>query len=515
MKTNFNQYLMLKKTRTRLLFFLMVTGLAFLSCDDDEITEILVEQITLTETDIRLGIGEVRGLVLSPTPENANTSDVTWTSSDSSVAQIQFSENGLVAGVKGVALGSTTLTASSSTSGVQSQTIVVDVITKIQEIALEEEEIADPAQTKYNVIFTPEDASIKDIVWASSDPGVAIVDSNGNITAVSAGVTVVSATAEEGGHTATVEVIVSGNPPVLGLIYCSASGTGSYNPQEVVTSGGGTNINNAQDQPGNNYNYYEGEKLTVAPGGSFDISIVQSNNWSMTVVWIDWNGDKDFLDDGERVQVFGQQAQLNDGPFNASIGVPVDAAPGLVRMRVLTGDAWTTDPDADPCGEIANSTTKDFDVEIVGKIYCPASGTGGYNPDSVKTTGATADIDHNSGQPGGNYEFVIDQTLMVSPGGSFTLDVVQSNNWSLTVVWIDWNSNGDFSDAGERVQVFGQQSQLNDGPFSATIDVPTDASIETVRMRVLTGDAWTTDPDADPCGEIANSTTKDFNVEIQ
>ncbi|MCL6266922.1 GEVED domain-containing protein [Flagellimonas myxillae] len=506
---------MLKKKRTKWLFFSMVIGWAFLSCDDEEIAKILVEQITLTETDIRLGIGEVKGLVLNPIPENANSSDVTWISSDPSVAEIQFSENGLVAGVKGMTLGSTTLTASSNTSGIQAQTIVVDVITKIQEIELEEEEIADPAQTKYNVIFTPEDASIKNIDWTSSDPSVATVDSEGIITAVSAGVTVVSATADEGGHTATVEIIVSGDPPVLGLIYCSASGTGSYNPQEVVTTGGGTNINNTEDQPGNNYNYYEGEKLTVAPDGSFDITIVQSNNWSMTVVWIDWNGDKDFLDDGERVQVFGQQAQLNDGPFNGTINVPVDAAPGLVRMRVLTGDAWTTDPDADPCGEIANSTTKDFDVEIVGKIYCPVSGTGGYNPDSVKATGASMDIDHTGGQPGGNYEFVTDQNLVVSQGGSFTLEVVQSNNWSLTVVWVDWNSNGDFSDAGERIQVFGEQSQLNDGPFNATINVPADATIETVRMRVLTGDAWTTDPDADPCGEIANSTTKDFNVEIQ
>jgi len=85
----------------------------------------------------------------------------------------------------------------------------------------------------------------------------------------------------------------------------------------------------------------------------------------MTVIWIDWNADADFEDEGEQVVIFGKQAQLNDGPFNTTVDVPTDAVKGATRMRVLKGDAWTTDPVAKPCEQIPKSTAKDFIVEIL------------------------------------------------------------------------------------------------------------------------------------------------------
>ncbi|SNY99517.1 GEVED domain-containing protein [Flagellimonas pacifica] len=482
-----------------------------LSCEEDELS-VPIEGIQINGSDIQLGIGEVHTLTVSKSPENATDDGVTWSSSDENVAQIQFNESGLVAGVMGMGLGEAILTAKPDNGA--EQTVAINVITKVESIEFVEEMMADPAQTQYNVVFTPADASIQDLEWSSSDSGVAsVVD--GLITAIAPGVTTITATTVEGGKTASVEINVSGNPAILGFQYCSVSGTGSYNPDTVQTSGGGQNLNNTDTQPSGNYNYYEGEKVQVAPGGSFDLSVVQSNNWSMTVVWVDWNGDKDFVDDGEQVAVFGLQAQLNDGPFNATINVPADASPGLVRMRVLTGDAWTTEPSAAPCGEVANSTTKDFDVEIVGVLYCQASGTGAYNADSLTTTGGDTNINYSGGQPSGNYEFFTDEHLSLNAGASFTLEVVQSNNWSRTMVWVDWNGDGDFEDDGEQVLVFGLGSQLNDGPFNSTIDVPADAVQGTIRMRVVTGDAWSYDPIPDNvCGELANSTTKDFNVEI-
>ena len=492
--------------------FLFLGMILFSSCKEDDIDDILLSNLELNQSELQLSIGEVQAIIASATPENA-TENVLWTSSDESVAQIQFNEAGLVAGVKGISLGNATLTATSQ-NGTITKTILVNVIIKVESIELEEIVSANPSETSYNVIFTPEDASIKDVIWSSSDPSIIAVDQNGNVTAVSPGVAVITATTVQGEKTASVELAASGNPTILGLQYCSISGTGSYNADSITTSGADANLNHNAGQPANNYGFYENEIIIAQPGSTFELSLVQSNTWSMTLIYIDWNGDKDFMDDDEIVQQFGLPSQLNDGPFNATINVPLNAVIGKVRMRVLTGDAWTTDTQGVPCGEYANSTTKDFDIEIGGVAYCSVSGTGSYNADSVITTGGDTNINHAAGQPSFNYAFYSDEVLSIATGNSFDLSIVQSNNWSMTVVWVDWNNDGDFEEADEQIQIFGLQSQLNDGPFNATIDVPSSAMQGITRMRILTGDAWTTDPGLAPCGEYANSTTKDFIVNV-
>ena len=180
-------------------------------------------------------------------------------------------------------------------------------------------------------------------------------------------------------------------------------------------------------------------------------------------------------------------------------------------MRVQTLDAWT---DFGLCGDVANQTTKDFEVEILGVSYCAITGTGGYNTDTVTTNGADTDLNYSGPQPpavDNNYEFYTAETLEVTTGNSFTLDITQSNNWSKSKVWIDWNGDGDFEDADELVIEFGLDNQLNDGPFSKSVTVPSSAVKGNTRMRIQTLDAWS---DFGLCGNVINQTTKDFKVSI-
>ena len=54
--------------------------------------------------------------------------------------------------------------------------------------------------------------------------------------------------------------------------------------------------------------------------------------------------------------------------YNIDVTVPADLASGIVRMRVLTGDAWSYDDasiPASPCAELANSTIKDFNIKVL------------------------------------------------------------------------------------------------------------------------------------------------------
>ena len=504
----------MKSNRLKFILSLLVLMTFFLyACKEEDIDEIALSNILLSDTDIQLSIGEVQAIIVSGEPENASEM-VTWSSADESIAEIQFNDLGLVAGVQGRSLGTTTLTATTSNGSI-SKTVQVEVIVKVESIVLEEEPISDnSSQTRYNVVFTPADATYQTVTWSSSDPDVATV-SDGLVIAAGVGATIITATTDQGEKTAFVNIIASGNPPILGLQYCSVSGTGAYNADTISTTSADINLAHAASQPANNYGYYENEVLVVQPGASFDLSLVHSNDWSMSLIYIDWNGDKDFIDEGELVGQFGLPSQSNEGPFNTNIAVPLDAAVGKIRMRVLTGDAWTTDIAGVPCGEYANSTTKDFDIEIGGVVYCDVSGTGGYNAESVITTNGDTNINHAEGQPSSNYAFYADQRLTVVPGNSFDLQIEQSNNWSMTIVWIDWNADGDFEDTDEQIQIFGLQEQSNDGPFSASISAPSSANKGTTRMRVLTGDAWTTNPALEPCGEYANSTTKDFIVEVK
>lgn len=495
----------MKKNKLKCIMPLLIFSMAlFLSCEDDDIKTIALNDIILNQSELQLNIGEVQTIIVETSLQNT-TEYITWVSSDKSVVEIQFNGSGLVAGVKGISLGNATLTATSS-DGTLMKTIEVGVIVKVERIELEEVVSANPSQTEYNVVFTPSDATFQTVTWESSDPSVISV-SDGVVTAISPGVAIITATTDQGGKTASVELVASGTPAILGLQYCSISGTGGYNAETIITSGAEGDINYAGSQPANNYELAS-ETLIVTTESQFSIALTQSNNWSKSKIWIDWNGDKDFEDTGELVVEFGLDAQSNDGPFNANINVPVDAMIGTSRMRVQTLDAWV---DHGLCGDVANQTTKDFNVEILGVSYCSITGTGGYNADTVTTTGADSDLNYSGSQPNGNYEFFTEQTLEVTAGNSFTLDLTQSNNWSKSKVWIDWNADGDFEDAGELVIEFGQDAQSNNGPFSQSVTVPNDAVSGNTRMRIQTLDAWV---DHGLCGDVANQTTKDFKVSI-
>ncbi|MEC3905520.1 GEVED domain-containing protein [Tamlana sp. 2201CG12-4] len=498
----------MKKNKLKTFISLLFLGMMiFSSCEDDDRILVDLDEIELTDSVIQLNVDEVQKIVVSPSPDNASE-NLMWTSSDEQVAKIQFTENGLVAGVKGISLGSAILTVKNQNGSI-TETIEVNVIIKIETIELEEEPNVDPSTTKYNVLFTPEDATITEVTWASSDPGIISVDQNGNVTAVSPGVAIITVTSMQGGKIASVELVASGNPPILGLQYCSVEGTGSYNTDTVTTSGANLNIDHAASQPANNYGFYENEILEIAAEGSFTLALTQSNNWSKSKVYIDWNGDKDFEDAGELVIEFGLDDQLNNGPFSQDVNIPAEAKVGNTIMRIITSDAWVT---PGLCGVVPNQTVKDFPVTIGGIAYCTISGTGSYNAETITTTGADMNLDHADGQPSGNYKYYASETLTVTRGASFDLSLIQSNNWSKSKVFIDWNANGDFEDTGELVIEFGADNQLNDGPFSQTVNVPADAAVETVRMRILTLDAW---GGHGLCGEVANQTTKDFKVNIQ
>lgn len=76
-------------------------------------------------------------------------------------------------------------------------------------------------------VVLPEDAMVQDIVWETSDEGVASVDANGRIKAISSGTARIKAAV--GGISTECMVVVRGNQPILNFRVETSGGTASSN----------------------------------------------------------------------------------------------------------------------------------------------------------------------------------------------------------------------------------------------------------------------------------------------
>jgi len=92
--------------------------------------------------------------------------------------------------------------------------------------------------------------------------------------------------------------------------------------------------------------------------------------------------------------------------------------------------------------------------------------------------------------------------VTVSIGNAYTSDVIR--------IWCDWNQNGVFTDAGEAVYT----SSAGVGPFTASIAVPSNATIGVTRMRIRLSDSQSGDVAA-PCGTSTYGEVEDYKLAVQ
>ena len=158
--------------------------------------------ISFRRTALELNIGESVTLTPIFDPEIAKDK-ISWKSSDETVATV--SEEGEVTAVK---VGTAEITATSkgltATCTVSVKTGIVSVTSiSISPASLE---LTEDETVKLTATITPENAT-GSITWHSSKESVATVDENGNVTAIKAGTTTITAESSNG-KTATCEVTV-------------------------------------------------------------------------------------------------------------------------------------------------------------------------------------------------------------------------------------------------------------------------------------------------------------------
>ncbi len=198
----------------------MAEGQAILTCVSEELgqsyvksctiyvtpTEIEAKDFVITPAEETVYIGATLKLEKTFTPNNATNQNVTWSSSDAGIASV--TSLGVVRGIKeGKVVVSAVYTDTknkvplirTSTINVKPAPINItdfDVTPDTQNIKVGDKFSLTP-------VFTPNNASNKNVEYQSLDEGVVTVSEKGEVTGVGAGDAIVQCQAEDGGFIAT------------------------------------------------------------------------------------------------------------------------------------------------------------------------------------------------------------------------------------------------------------------------------------------------------------------------
>ncbi len=197
------------------------------TCDGDE--TVPVTGIFVTPDTATMNIGDVLNLSASITPSNATNQNITWTSSDASVASVD--QNGEVTAL---AEGTATIAAITEDGNFSAGSdITVNDNTNIplnsirvnpQSLTMTEGDI-----TTLTLQFIPANATNQNVTWTTSDASIATVDQNGQVTAIAEGNVEIVATSEDGNKSTDSDIVViaapTGDIPVTGITVSPTTAT--------------------------------------------------------------------------------------------------------------------------------------------------------------------------------------------------------------------------------------------------------------------------------------------------
>lgn len=164
-----------------------------------------VESVSLDKSTADMKVGEQLNLVASILPQDAADKSVVWSSSDETIATVDA--NGQVTAL---AAGEVTISVTTNNNQKTASCVITITNVEVESLAVNPSTlIIYKGETQLiSTEITPSNATNKTVLWTSSNEEVVTVDAEGRITAVAPGEATVTATTEDGGITATVEVTV-------------------------------------------------------------------------------------------------------------------------------------------------------------------------------------------------------------------------------------------------------------------------------------------------------------------
>ena len=155
-----------------------------------------VTEVTINKTDVTVAAGryvEVKGTAL---PKEASIRSLTWYSSDESIATVK---NGQITGKKA---GECTVTCASTSNPDVTASIPVTVIQLAKRVSFMNTAIDLPVRTSFQLEWEvgPEDTTIMDVTFRSSNTKIATVDENGTVYGISRGAATITVTTADGSN---------------------------------------------------------------------------------------------------------------------------------------------------------------------------------------------------------------------------------------------------------------------------------------------------------------------------
>jgi M6 family metalloprotease-like protein len=240
------------------------------------------------------------------------------------------------------------------------------------------------------------------------------------------------------------------------------------------------------------------------PGHGLIIHHVDENYWNGDGYWNNVNCDPDH-----------QGYDIEEADNHEDWGDAGDSFPGTSNKTSFTdtttpnAKAWDNSNTGKPISNIAeNGGVITFDYMGGGGVpggYCSASHDYAYGIEMI-TRVQVGSIDKSSAWAAYS-DFTSESTdMQIGTGYPFTATVNDSwDTGSKFAVWIDWNKDEDFDDAGEEVYNY-----TGVGNYSTTITPPAGASLGTTRMRVRM--FWAVTPT--PCGDLLSGEVEDYSINV-
>ena len=284
-----------------------------------------VTSVQIDKQSIDLVVGEDDTIIVTVLPANADNKDVRWTSNNEFVATV--TQDGKVIAV-GEGTATITVMSESDPSKKADCTVNVSSSRAVTSISLNKSTLSLTVGGTSNLIATvlPTNATNKNVDWSSSDSSVAIVDTNGNVVAVSTGTAVIFAITTDGNKTATCIVTVTesgGQPNPVDAIRIDQSSL-TMIPGNTATL---TATPDSGDMTGKTIRWISGNTSVASVDSSGNIVAVAGGTAVITASLIASNGD--VL--SSAVCVVTVTAENNGGNNNGQNGEPP------VRTEVVNG----------------------------------------------------------------------------------------------------------------------------------------------------------------------------------
>lgn len=196
------------------------------------INVISVTGVTLAPATANLNIGATQQLTANVAPANASNRNVSWSSSDTSIAAV--SNTGFVTALRA---GTATITVRTEDGGRTATSAITVTFVPVTGVTLGPARAAINAagMIQLNATIAPATASNRELTWSSSNNSVAIVSPNGLVFGIGQGSATITVRTVDGAFTATSEVTVT-TVAVTSVTLTPASATINVGSSQQLTA---------------------------------------------------------------------------------------------------------------------------------------------------------------------------------------------------------------------------------------------------------------------------------------